>query len=98
MNCSDPDGNWNWSTEWFFTRDLTPPNITLNTPQNDSGIYFGLGSVTFEWVATDSADTVLRCNLTIDGINNKTNFLVDIALLNLVTNAAFKVVSIFLSF
>ncbi|HLC78405.1 MAG TPA: hypothetical protein VJH92_04730 [Candidatus Nanoarchaeia archaeon] len=75
VNCSDPDGNWNWSTEWFFTRDLTPPNITLNTPQNDSGIYFGLGSVTFEWVATDSADTVLRCNLTIDGINNKTNLL-----------------------
>jgi len=73
VNCSDSDDNWNWSTERIFYRDVSPPYILLNSPENNSGIDYNLDRVYFNWTAIDVLDNTLQCNLTIDGIVRRPN-------------------------
>ncbi|MFH0869566.1 MAG: CARDB domain-containing protein [archaeon] len=53
----------NW-TGFNVTMDRTPPNITLNGPQNESEAN---SSVTFSYYVNDTLSTVLNCTLFIDG-------------------------------
>ena len=53
----------NW-TGFNVTTDRTPPNITLNGPQNGSEAN---SSVTFSYYVNDTLSTVLNCSLIIDG-------------------------------
>jgi hypothetical protein len=73
VNCSDYDWNWNWSTERIFYRDISPPSMILNSPDNNSGISYNESRVYFNWTAIDVLDTILQCNLTIDGITRLPN-------------------------
>jgi len=73
VNCSDSDDNWNWSTERIFYRDISPPSIILNSPDNESGIDFNNDRVYFNWTAIDILDGTLQCNLTVDGVVREPN-------------------------
>jgi hypothetical protein len=72
INCSDPDDNWNWSTPRIFSRDITPPMIVLNSPENNSILDMNSNRVYFNWTTYDVLDNELRCNLTVDGIIRET--------------------------
>ncbi|MGV8086060.1 MAG: CARDB domain-containing protein [Candidatus Woesearchaeota archaeon] len=78
------DGGYNWSVTCFdnsntsgssstriFYIDTTLPTITLNKPSQLETVYGGV--VNFNWTAYDNIDPALTCNLTIDGLVNKTN-------------------------
>ena len=73
VNCTDSDDNWNWSEENIFYRDLSPPSIILNSPDNNSGIDFNNDRVYFNWTPIDVLDDILQCNLTVDGIVREPN-------------------------
>ncbi len=67
----DVVGNEN-STE---TRKITfigvPPVMSIIDPVNDSR--FNISSVVFNWTATDNISVNVTCNLTLDGVVNKSN-------------------------
>jgi hypothetical protein len=75
VNCSDSDNNWNWSLEKNFTVDLTPPNIILEYPSNESGIYYDISDdrIRFYWKAIDLLDDDLNCNITVDNVQKGTD-------------------------
>jgi hypothetical protein len=73
VNCTDPDNNWNWPEERNFYRDISPPSISLELPDNNSGIDYNQARIYFNWTAIDALDTVLQCNLTIDGVDRQKN-------------------------
>ncbi|MGY4884300.1 MAG: DUF2341 domain-containing protein [Nanobdellota archaeon] len=73
VNCSDSDDNWNWSTERIFYRDISPPYIILNSPDNNSGVDYNDDRVYFNWTAIDALDNTLQCNLTVDGVVRRPN-------------------------
>ena len=68
VNCSDSDGNWNWSLPRTFYRDISPPNISLQSPANESGLDRNQAVIIFSWLAIDALDNSLTCDVTIDGI------------------------------
>ena len=84
-----PEGLHNWTVECYdtnnpvpssanatskyFSMDFSPPSIILNSPENESGIDFNEDRVYFNWTAIDTLDTVLQCNLTVDGIVRRPN-------------------------
>jgi hypothetical protein len=87
-----PEGKHNWTVECYdvfpdfnrgiappnnFTIDKSPPAVILNSPENNSGIYYNstLNRVYFNWSAIDSLDTLLSCNLSVDGTLRETNYL-----------------------
>ncbi len=76
VNCSDSDDNWNWSLERIFYRDISPPSIILNSPENNLAIDYNEDRVYFNWTAIDALDSALQCNLTVDGIVRRPNVLV----------------------
>jgi len=67
VECTDSDSNINRSLYRNFTRDLTPPFIQLNSPPNGTGIDANDPDTDFNWTGTDALDTLLTCNLTVDG-------------------------------
>jgi len=67
VECTDTDSNINMSLYRNFSRDLTPPFIQLNSPPNNTGIDANNVDTDFNWTATDALDTLLTCNLTVDG-------------------------------
>ncbi|MBR9675588.1 hypothetical protein GOV05_01115 [Candidatus Woesearchaeota archaeon] len=74
VNCSDIFNNSYQTPNTNFTVDLTPPNTTLLYP-NSSDI-FGFNDIEFNFTVTDNLDSLLQCNITIDGINiNSTSYL-----------------------
>lgn len=56
------------STGGIFTIDNTNPLVAINSPVDTFNT--SLTSVNFNWTATDNLDTILNCNLTIDGVVN----------------------------
>ncbi|MGV8151944.1 MAG: LamG-like jellyroll fold domain-containing protein [Candidatus Nanoarchaeia archaeon] len=74
VNCSDYSGNTNISEKRVFYIDTNAPNITLYYPNNEN-VY--TANVTFNFSVIDFIDNNLTCNLSIDGILNRTNFNVD---------------------
>ncbi|MFA5856930.1 MAG: DNRLRE domain-containing protein [Candidatus Pacearchaeota archaeon] len=72
VECIDIDYNIYTPNYTNFTIDYSPPTIALIYPLNDSSLY-SPNQVSFRWNASDRFDSNLTCNLTIDGINNKTN-------------------------
>jgi hypothetical protein len=73
VNCSDSDGNLNWSAEKFFYRDISSPSIVLESPRNNTGVDFNEAEVYFTWTSIDILDNVLQCNVSVDGIVRLTN-------------------------
>ncbi|MBD3252206.1 DNRLRE domain-containing protein, partial [Candidatus Pacearchaeota archaeon] len=67
VGCYDSDDNYFEPTAINFIVDLSGPDIYLESPENDSGIYYTGGNVIFEWRADDEFSGDLRCNLTVDG-------------------------------
>ncbi len=76
VNCIDADYNADQPTEWHLIRDNTAPNISLDSPGNESGVYYGNGIVILYWTATDLWDEQLRCDLYVDGAIDTPNKLV----------------------
>jgi hypothetical protein len=74
VECIDIDYNSYTPNSTNFTVDFSPPSIELIYPNNATNIYSPI-QVSFRWNASDRFDNNLSCNLTIDGINNKTNLL-----------------------
>lgn len=73
VNCTDSDSNYYGPSANIFYRDISPPSIILNSPSNESGIDYNKDRIYFNWTATDSLDTILQCNLTVDGIVREKN-------------------------
>ncbi|RMD45941.1 hypothetical protein D6829_00715, partial [Candidatus Pacearchaeota archaeon] len=76
VSCYDPDNNRGDSETWVFYRDLTAPNITLNSPPNASGVDANNENVYFNWTATDALDVILTCDLVVDGVTEINDYLV----------------------
>lgn len=55
----------------FISADVVAPNIILNYPPD--GFNKSSTAINFNWTATNGADPVLDCNLTIDGVVNVSN-------------------------
>ncbi len=64
VNCSDAFGNSGNSTTNNFTLDATPPSVYLNT---SSGMNFSGGVAQLNFTAYDNLDSLLSCNITING-------------------------------
>ncbi len=71
VECIDP-AETAASNQRTFTVDKTKPSIELNSPDNDYTTNETV--VYFNWTATDNIDTILLCNLTIDGIVNMSDY------------------------
>jgi len=54
-----------------IAKELIKPTIVLNSPIDNYNITSSL--VNFNWTASDNLDSLLSCNLTIDGVINATN-------------------------
>ena len=69
VQCTDvfPDFNLGISNSTNFTVDRTPPLIALNDPLNNSNT---LRTIEFNFTAIDVFDSLLSCNLYIDGALN----------------------------
>jgi len=69
---TDKAGNSNSTETRKITLDSTPPSIILNYPVNNYNASVNL--INFNWTATDNfAASNVTCNLTLDGIVNKSN-------------------------
>jgi hypothetical protein len=73
IKCNDSDFNYAGPSSRNFSRDLSPPFVVLNSPENNSGIDFNEDRVYFNWTGLDELDTILQCNLTIDGVVRQPN-------------------------
>ncbi len=74
VNCTDSDVNYYAPEPWTFYRDISPPSIILNSPDNNSGINYNNTRVYFNLTAIDILDNAIQCNLTIDGVVRDPNF------------------------
>ena len=79
VECTDnPEHNINRSNYRNFSRDLTPPTIQLNHPENNIGINANNVQVSFNWTPSDiiatKTQTLLVCNLTVDGTQRYTGY------------------------
>ncbi len=73
VECLDADSNIYAPIPFNITRDITPPSITLSSPNNNSGLDAN-NNVVFQWTPTDSLDLLLTCDLIIDGNIEDTSF------------------------
>ncbi len=71
VTCIDNANNKNTSETRTFTVDSVKPSVALNWPPNSYNT--SSTSINFNWTATNGIDPVLDCNLTIDGVVNKSN-------------------------
>jgi hypothetical protein len=67
VECFDFDSNSFMPTPKNFTRDVSPPEIILEAPDDEAGIDINEGEIYFTWKAIDTYDEVLQCNLTVGG-------------------------------
>ena len=63
VECRDVDGNYQRPTGKHFTVDQSPPNITLEFPDNNSDLDANSRTIRFSWKATDAYDNSLYCPL-----------------------------------
>jgi len=71
ITCTDDFNNVNTSETRSFSIQQTVLNVTLNFPPNN--YLTKQTAINFTWTATDSSDTNLTCNLTVDGAVNASN-------------------------
>ena len=74
-NCRayDTDGNDDWAdSNRTLTIDSTKPYINLTGPDNDDTFY--IGTINFNFTATDNIDSQMLCNLTINSTVRAPNF------------------------
>lgn len=74
IECLDADLNPNSQSLNVFYIDLTPPAITLNSPDNDTGVDAN-NNILFNWTSVDTLDTLLTCDLIVDGVVEKNDVL-----------------------
>jgi hypothetical protein len=67
VGCVDADSNFYAPSPINFIRDISPPEIILNYPYDNSSIDASSGSITFSWTAIDEFDDFFYCNLYVDG-------------------------------
>ncbi len=65
VKCTDVNGLSNTSVVWWFYIDTQAPNVVLNSPGNGSTVNSYTAELNF--TATDNLDSILLCNVTIDG-------------------------------
>jgi len=70
VNCTDSTGVVGNASLRNIYVDTTRPNISLNAPT--PGQVINTTSYTFNFTAYDNLDSILDCNLTLDGRNNNT--------------------------
>ena len=56
---------------WDGVCDVGAPSVVLNYPP--AGFNTSNTSINFNWTASNGIDTVLECNLTVDGVVNASN-------------------------
>jgi hypothetical protein len=66
VECLDADMNAYTPINNTFYIDQTPPVIQLNAPENNTGVDAN-NDVFFNWTGIDALDSLLICNLTVDG-------------------------------
>ena len=101
INCTDEAGNSAASDEWVTHIDLTPPEIELHSPDNN--LSTSSSTINFNWTVNDnwwnitgniSGDiptTSLTCNLTINGVVNKTNVTLEGNAINYSANVSYLI-------
>jgi len=67
IECIDADLNVGTSLTYDWIRDISSPIVLLDTPLDNAGIDFNLGSVNFRWKAVDVLDQFMTCDLIVDG-------------------------------
>lgn len=72
VECIDPESAAG-SDDRIFNVDKTSPSVFLNSPNSDN--VTNLIDIYFNWTATDNLDSLLYCNLTIDGVVNRSNYM-----------------------
>ncbi len=73
ISCLDADSNTGSSNLSILYRDITPPTIQLNAPQDSLGINAN-NNVLFNWTTIDILDPLLTCDLVVDGITKDSSF------------------------
>ncbi len=73
VSCVNPVSFVGKSLTRTFTVDLTPPNVTPNSPANLS--VFNSATVVFNFTAVDNMALRMSCSIYIDGSLGQTNFL-----------------------
>jgi hypothetical protein len=71
VQCIDQDNNVGIAPHWYLTVDSSAPNTTLTAPNIHQVLVSS--NVTFNWTVNDNLDSLLSCNLTIDGSLNISN-------------------------
>ncbi|MFH1506365.1 MAG: Ig-like domain-containing protein, partial [archaeon] len=71
INCTDNTSQSTQPTEFDLYIDWTGPSIQLHKPDDDDS--FPTSTVNFNFTVTDNLDSVLVCNLSIDGTVSTTN-------------------------
>jgi len=74
VNCTDDAGLSYQPSSRFVFVDKTAPNITLLNPQN--GITLNTTTIFMNFTVSDTQDSQLECNITLDGEVNESNILV----------------------
>lgn len=72
VECINPESAAG-SDDRIFNVDKSLPNVDLNFPED--GNVTDLTSLYFNWTATDNLDSMLYCNLTIDGFVNVSDYM-----------------------
>ena len=73
INCSDADLNVGSGGKYVWTRDITSPAVVLVNPLNASSVDANTVSIPFEFRAVDALDTLIKCDLYLDGAVKKNN-------------------------
>ena len=66
VNCTDTTNLVGTDTERTFYIDTEKPIIILNNPENNETLY--KSTIDFNFTVIDNLDTILLCNLTLDGV------------------------------
>ncbi len=70
VNCTDDYGLSYMPPSRFVFVDKTPPSITLISPPN--GAVLNTSTVMINFTVSDTQDSLLDCNITLDGVVNET--------------------------
>ena len=73
MNCTNQTDTLT-SNNYTLNVDRTDPSVGLNTPADN--INTTLTEINFNWTTTDNFAKYIVCNLTIDGVINQTNIVI----------------------
>lgn len=71
VNCTDSSGNWDTDEPRTIGVDTQPPNITLNTPKDNT--WYRSNTVQFKFILGDAVDASIDCSLYVDNVIDQTH-------------------------